>query len=99
MLLAYVKKIHAEAKLSAATGPTPFGTLSNVTLYTERRFAEIDGIGTVEIDATGDMSGLSPVERCQARNGEIEWVPLNKLRNFRTSFFGAGTKSGKKGDD
>lgn len=91
MLHAFTKRLLSEVKGDYGTNLPP-GTLTWSELYQERQFGEIDGIGTVEIDATGNMVGFSPVERCKDRSGETDWVPLRLIRNLRPSFFGTGTE-------
>ena len=55
-------------------------------LYPELRYGEIDGIGTVTIDQTGNMVGFSPVERC-THNGQTTWIPTELVKNLRKEPF------------
>ena len=88
MLLAFAKKLRAElAKTSDVTTASPLNTLTHSTPYEQLRYGEIEGIGTVTIDATGNMSGFSPVERCKDKHGEIAWVPTELVRNMRLEPF------------
>jgi len=81
MLLALAKKLLNEAKQGSPDLPT-IGTLTFATPYPQLRFGDIDGIGTVTIDQTGNMVGFSPVERCSV-NGETAWIPLERVHNIR----------------
>ena len=82
MLLAFAKKLLAEAKGKPDYGNLPVGSLTFSQPYPQLRFGDVDGIGTVVIDQTGNMVGFSPVERCTA-NGETAWIPLEHVRNIR----------------
>jgi len=82
MLLDLFQKLLTKAHATGAAGQVPIGTLTFAEQYPQLRYAEVDGIGTVSIDATGNMVGFSPVERCTA-NGETAWIPLNLVRNIR----------------
>ena len=107
-LLAYARKLQQEKTLQSADGTVmPFGSLTGPpVLYPELRYADIEGIGTVEIDATGNVSGHSPSERCQDPvSGEKTWIPTERCLNFRNTPFpvmgrsftaGEGTTRGKK---
>jgi hypothetical protein len=92
MLLALAKKLLAEAK-QADYGNLPIGSLTFSQPYPQLRFGDVDGIGTVTIDQTGNMVGFSPVERCSA-NGETAWIPLELVHNIRLepSGFVVGTR-------
>jgi len=80
-LHALAKKLLADAT-KADYGNLPVGTLTFSTQYPQLRYAEIDGIGTVTIDQTGNMIGFSPVERCKF-NGETQWIPTELCKNLR----------------
>jgi len=82
MLLALAKKLLTQAEKSGTTLTLPIGTLTFAAPYPQLRFGDVDGIGTVVIDQTGNMVGFSPVERCTA-NGETAWIPLELVRNIR----------------
>jgi hypothetical protein len=86
MLLALAKKLLTVAK---QTSPDlPVGSLTSNEEYTQLHFGDIDGIGTVEIDRTGNMVGFSPVERCiDRRTGEIAWIPTELVTNLRVTPF------------
>jgi hypothetical protein len=91
------KSLLTEARKS--TPDLPVGTLTFAQPYGQLRYGEVDGIGTVTIDQTGNMIGFSPVERCSA-NGETTWIPLERIKNLRmepTGFVSAraSTKAGK----
>ncbi len=90
-LLALAKKLRADAQRSVETNPTalPIGTLTFSENYDELRYAEIDGIGTVTIDKSGNMVGYSPVERC-THNGQTTWIPTELMKNFRKEPFVSG---------
>jgi len=87
MLLALAKKLRAEVKASG-TQEVPIGTLTVISPYPQLRYGDVDGIGLVEIDATGNMAGFSPVERCQDEHGETAWIPTELVRNIRLQPFG-----------
>ncbi|HJY34941.1 MAG TPA: hypothetical protein VJ260_08810 [Vicinamibacterales bacterium] len=96
MLLALAKKLLAQAK-QADYGNLPIGTLTFAEPYPQLRYGDVDGIGTVTIDQTGNMIGMSPVERCSA-NGETAWIPLELVHNIRMEPAGfVGTTRGKTG--
>jgi hypothetical protein len=84
MLLALAKKLLGEAK--PPIGDVPNGTLTAFQPYPQLRYGEIDGIGTVTIDQTGNMVGFSPVERC-LHNGETAWIPTAMVKNLRLEPF------------
>jgi len=64
------------------------------TPYEQLHYGEVEGIGTVTIDKSGNMIGFSPVERCKFQ-GETYWIPLDLVKNLRTEpFVGAGTPMG-----
>lgn len=75
-------KLLTKAKAENRAADLPVGTLTFAEPYAQLRYAEVDGIGTVTIDQTGNMAGFSPVERCTF-NGETAWIPLNLVRNLR----------------
>jgi len=81
MLLTLAKKLLADAK-QADYGNLPIGTLTFAAPYPQLRYGDVDGIGTVTIDQTGNMIGMSPVERCSA-GGETAWIPLEMVKNIR----------------
>ncbi len=85
MLLAFAKKLRAAASLN--TPGLVVGNLTRDEQYDQLMYGEIAGIGTVTIDRTGDMTGLSPVERCKSKSGEIDWIPTNLITNFRSEPF------------
>ena len=99
MLLALAKKLLAAAK-PADYGNLPVGTLTASDEYAQLHYGDLEGIGTVEIDRTGNMIGFSPVERCiDRRTGEIAWIPTESVGNLRVTPFpfveGATTRSRK----
>jgi len=87
-LLEFARKLRAEidASVGGATRETPIGTLTLIQPYAERHYAEIEGVGTVEIDLTGNMIGFSPAERCMFK-GVTTWIPTERCQNLRTSPF------------
>ncbi len=89
MLLQFTKKLRADlAKASGVdTGPSALGTLTEITPYDVLHYAEIEGIGTVTIDLSANMTGFSPVERCKDKHGETAWVPTELCRNLRVEPF------------
>jgi hypothetical protein len=98
MLLQLAKRLLGEAK-QADYGNLPIGSLTFSQPYPQLRYGDVDGIGTVTIDQTGNMVGFSPVERCTA-HGETAWIPLEQIRNIRLeplTSIGAGTTSPARG--
>lgn len=83
MLRDLFKTLLDKAKTQDVGGDLPVGTLTFATPYPQPRYADVDGIGPVEIDFTGNMIGFSPVERCTAQ-GETAWIPTELCRNLRT---------------
>jgi hypothetical protein len=81
MLIALAQKLRAEAK-QADAGTLPVGSLTFSEPYPQLRYGDVEGIGLVTIDQTGNMVGFSPVERCTA-HGETAWIPLELVRNIR----------------
>jgi len=67
MLLALSKKLLAEARQGDSSTNLPVGTLTFAQPYAQLRYGDVDGIGTVSIDQTGNMAGFSPVERCTGK--------------------------------
>ena len=86
MLHALYQKLLTQAQQTAQPTDLPIGTLTFETPYAQLHYGEIDGIGTVTIDKSGNMVGFSPVERCSA-NGETVWIPLERVKNLRTAPF------------
>ncbi len=84
-LLALAKTLLANAAATHASD-LPIGTLDRDEPYAQLRYADVEGIGTVTIDRTGNMIGFSPVERCTAK-GETAWIPLPLCRNLRLQPF------------
>jgi hypothetical protein len=82
MLLDLAKTLLTKAHASGQPNTLPIGTLTFAEPYAQLRYGDVDGIGTVTIDQTGNMVGFSPVERCTA-NGETAWIPLELVRNLR----------------
>jgi len=82
MLLNFAKKLRQNLIQQGVTTEGPVGALTVITPYDRPRFADIDGVGTVEIDYTGNMIGFSPVERCQHK-GETTWIPTELCKNIR----------------
>lgn len=97
MLRDLFKKLLSQAKTQDVAGDLPVGTLTFATPYPQTRYADVDGIGQVEIDFTGNMIGFSPVERCTA-GGETAWIPTELCKNLRlqpfTTWASAGTPAG-----
>lgn len=83
-LLAFAKKLRAEKTAEPST--LPVGTLTAFELYPELRYGEIEGIGTVTIDMTGNIVGFSPSERC-THNGMTTWIPTELVKNLRKEPF------------
>jgi len=84
-LLAFAKKLRAEKSTPEPAG-LPVGTLTAFELYPELRYGEIEGIGTVTIDMTGNIVGFSPSERC-THNGQTTWIPTELVKNLRKEPF------------
>jgi len=83
MLIALAKKLRTDAEKAAPLSLLPsVGSLTAFQPYPQLRYGDVDGVGTVTIDQTGNMVGFSPVERCTA-NGETAWIPLELVRNIR----------------
>jgi hypothetical protein len=99
MLHAFARKLLAEVTKGAVVANTegPVGTLTHSEGYDQLRFGDIDGIGTVQIDRTGNMVGFSPVERCQDKSGEIAWIPTERVRNMRLTYFAFAEKAPRAG--
>jgi hypothetical protein len=94
MLRTLFQKLLDNAKAKEITGDLPAGTLTFETPYEQLHYGEVDGIGTVTIDKSGNMVGFSPVERCKF-NGETAWIPLDLVKNLRTEpFIATGTPIG-----
>ncbi len=88
MLRDLFKQLLTKAKTQGTeTGDLPIGTLTFSQPYPQLRYGDVDGVGTVEIDQTGNMIGFSPVERCSA-HGETVWIPLELIKNLRLQPFG-----------
>jgi hypothetical protein len=100
MLLELYQKLLAKAN-KADYGNLPVGTLTLDEEYTQLHYGDVEGLGTVEIDRTGNMIGFSPVERCiDRRTGEIAWLPTESIKNLRLTPFpfveGTTTPRGKR---
>ncbi len=96
MLHALFEKLLTKAKQNDPATPA-IGTLTFAQPYGQLRYADVEGLGTVTIDWTGNMIGFSPVERCSA-NGETAWLPLTLCKNIRMEpgEIIAGTTRGRK---
>jgi hypothetical protein len=86
MLREFAKKLAAQAT-KADYGNLPIGSLTVIEAYPQLRFGDVEGIGPVTIDATGNMVGFSPVERCQDEQGETAWIPTELVRTIRLQPF------------
>ncbi len=98
MLLELSQKLMAKARQSESSGGLPIGSITRDAEYDQLHYAEVldlagTPIGTATIDRTGDIVGMSPGERCTL-NGETAWMPLERLRNFRTTPFQPVTARG-----
>jgi len=91
MLLALAKKLRNQVQAQTGGGE-PVGTLTVIAPYDQLRYGDIDGVGPVTIDATGNMVGFSPVERCKDKHGEIAWIPTELVKNIRLEPFGVGSE-------
>jgi hypothetical protein len=87
MLLALAKKLRT-AITSDFVGNQPVGTLTEIALYNQPRYGEVDGIGPVRIEGEGNMVGFSPVTKCLDEHGETAWIPTELVRNIRLEPFG-----------
>jgi len=85
-ILALAKKLRAEAAKTLTTEQSPIGTVTELQLYPQLRYGEVEGIGTVEIDATANVVGHSPSERCTFK-GETTWLPTEMVLNRRFNPF------------
>ena len=95
MLRDLFTKLLDKAKTHTNPGDLPVGTLTFATPYAQPRYADVDGIGPVEIDFTGNMIGFSPVERCTA-HGETAWIPTELVKNISLEpFTFTGTTRGR----
>ncbi len=57
--------------------------IRHIVVYSTPLFALHQRDGKTEpvmLDATGDMEGQSPVERCIDRHGKLSWVPQNEIK-------------------
>jgi hypothetical protein len=91
MLLELAKKLRSDAAKQGERSELPIGTLTVIELHPQLRYGDVDGIGTVTIDAEGNMVGFSPVTRCQDESGETAWIPTDLVRNIRLQPFGFPT--------
>src|SRR5678815_3773321 len=85
-LLTFAKKLRTERSAEPQATNLPVGTLTAFELYPELRYGEIEGIGTVTIDMTGNIVGFSPSERC-THNGQTTWIPTELVKNLRKEPF------------
>ncbi len=93
MLLELYQQLMKQARSSDTPTALPVGSITRDSEYDQLHYAEVVDlsgatIGTATIDRTGDIVGMSPGERCTL-NGETAWIPLERLRNFRTTPFQA----------
>jgi hypothetical protein len=87
MLLALAKKLRSQVPSDQQAANLPVGTLTFSQPYPQLRYGDIEGVGLVSIDQTGNMIGFSPVERCKDKHGEIAWIPTELVKNLRLEPF------------
>ena len=89
MLLALEKKLLGEAK--TGTAALPIGTLTDIQLYQQPRYGEVDGMA-VRIEGEANRVGLSPVTKCVELGAhgdrETAWISAGLVKNIRLEPFG-----------
>lgn len=90
MLLALEKTLLANAS-KADYGNLPIGSLTDIQLYPQPRYGEVDGM-PVRIDGEANRVGFSPVTKCVELGGDGEretaWIEAGLVKNIRLEPFG-----------
>jgi len=55
------------------------GTLTVISQLPTYLYGEVEGIGRVTITADGNMHGFSPVRFCVDEEGEVAWIPTDRI--------------------
>lgn len=95
MLLALEKKLLADMT-KADYGNLPIGSLTDIQLYPQPRYGEVDGM-PVRIDGEANRVGFSPVTKCvelgEHGDRETAWITAGLVKNIRLEPFGFGVGS------
>jgi hypothetical protein len=100
MLLALEKKLLADTTTKADYGNLPLGSLTDIQLYPQPRYGEVDGM-PVRIEGEANRVGFSPVTKCvelgEHGDRETAWITAGLVKNIRLEPFGftGGTTRGK----
>jgi len=85
MLLALEKKLLAGAT-KADYGNLPLGSLTDIQLYQQPRYGEVDGM-PVRIEGEANRVGFSPVSKCVELGDHTEretaWIEAGLVKNIR----------------
>ncbi len=80
MLRAFSRQLlDAAIKLEQSAQLPTIGTLTEISQLTTPIYGQVDGIGRVTITADGNMHGFSPVMRCVDTEGEVAWIPTDRI--------------------
>lgn len=80
MLREFARQLLATAAKLDQTAQIPaIGTLTVISQLPWPLYGEVDGIGPVAITADGNMHGFSPVSKCVDAEGEVAWIPTDRI--------------------
>ena len=89
MLLALEKKLLGEAK--TGTAALPIGTLTDIQLYQQPRYGEVDGMA-VRIEGGSQPRRVEPRDQVRrarrARRPGAAWISAGLVKNIRLEPFG-----------
>jgi hypothetical protein len=80
MLRAFSRSLLDAAVKAEQSAQLPtIGTLTEISQLATPIYGQVDGIGRVTITADGNMHGFSPVMRCVDVEGEVAWIPTDRV--------------------
>jgi hypothetical protein len=101
MLLALEKKLLGEVAKTEKPdyGNLPIGTLTDIQLYAQPRYGEVDGM-PVRLEGEANRIGFSPVTKCvelgEHKDRETAWIPVARVKNIGLEPFTFTGTRGKK---
>lgn len=97
MLRDFARKLLDAAAKADQTAQIPaIGTLTVISQLPVYLYGDVDGVGPVTITADGNMHGFSPVRQCVDAEGEVAWIPTDRIlmTDPRLQPVGVGTRTG-----
>jgi hypothetical protein len=71
--------LDAAVKAEQSAQLPTIGTLTEISQLATPIYGQVDGIGRVTITADGNMHGFPPVMRCVDTEGEVAWIPTDRI--------------------